>query len=132
MGNSQTCVKKSIEAHREIHESLAPLGFVLHQQTLWAFRVSWPRSDIGLSISVPLESNEYAHKYGWQYETTLWHFSYNSVVYSHKLKYDDNRKFASVQDVIKELHRVRSLTEGLDPFFSISIMEDEKDEEKDD
>jgi hypothetical protein len=47
---------------------------------------------------------------GWKYETSLWNFSTNSIVYLDELGYDDICLFKSAQEVADELNRVHFLT----------------------
>lgn len=115
MGNSmQFCKEQARWMHTVLTAYLDDDYYITNTDGMWCFRVMWPESHVGLSVSVPPDLNEHHERFGIVYETALWDADADvgngTVIYDDKAKYDDVRHFSDISEIETEIRRMRRYT----------------------
>ena len=110
MGNHQGCIEESRRIRDIIDISLNPSEYsIIVIPDSFVFRVRFSNHSIGLSVSCPADINSRSHVNGFVYETGLWCFTSQTLVYREEWDYDDVRHFNDTVELIEEFERVRTL-----------------------
>ena len=109
MGNHQGCIEESRRIRDIIAISLNPSEYSIIGTDSFVFRVRFSNHSIGLSVSCPADINSRSDANGFVYETGLWCFTSQTLVYREEWDYDDVRHFNDTMELIEEFERVRTL-----------------------
>jgi hypothetical protein len=82
----------------------------LSDQYMFSFRVNWNGSNIGLSLSVPVDANMHHDKRGFMFETALWNHEKSTIAYYESWDYDDVNRFTTYEELFEEVLRVREIS----------------------
>jgi hypothetical protein len=108
MGNVQQCIDKSEALFNQISPKLSDDGYTfIRSPNSYSFRITWPNTTYGLSISYPQDVNKNAAEYGWVIETALWSITNDKLIYNDDIGYDNICQFNTVDELLFEIARVR-------------------------
>jgi len=117
MGNEQSCNYQP-EIYKQLLSTLDPAEYTIHPLVNGrVFQISFGNNSIGISIKCSSLSNIY--------KTALWCFATNKVIYNFMWMYYDTLQFDNLQEIIKEIDRVRRLVLGIAPDTILLIKNEE-------
>lgn len=112
------CCGYAASVRNQATPALTSNGMMVSPLTAYCFRIAWPGSSVGVSVSVPVDANQHADAYGWVLETALW--ANGTVTYMDEVGYDDVCRFETVGELVADVLRVKE-------YFTTHPYDDQQD-----